>query len=124
MIYVWSLSNTLWWSHRAKSFPHLPIIFCTFVVKDESSVPKPFWNLHKYLPLWLVRTEKKIREDRKNNWLSSTVWCTEAATQRCSMKKMFWKYAANLQENNQAEVWGRSCQATLLKSHFCMVVLL
>ena len=30
---------------------------------------------------------------------------SEAATQRCSMKKVFWKYAANLQENNHAEVW-------------------
>ena len=30
---------------------------------------------------------------------------SEAATQRCSMKKVFWKYTANLQENNHAEVW-------------------
>ena len=29
----------------------------------------------------------------------------EAALQRCSYKKMFWKYAANLQENTHAEVW-------------------
>ena len=28
----------------------------------------------------------------------------EAATQRCSAEKMFWKYAANLQENTHAEV--------------------
>ena len=28
------------------------------------------------------------------------VFNTEAATQRCSLKKLFWKYAANLQENN------------------------
>ena len=29
---------------------------------------------------------------------------TEAATQRCSQEKIFWKYAANLQENPHAEV--------------------
>ena len=28
----------------------------------------------------------------------------EAATQRCSWEKVFWKYAANLQENTHAEV--------------------
>ena len=30
---------------------------------------------------------------------------TEAAIQRCSLKKIFWKYVANLQENTHAEVW-------------------
>ena len=30
---------------------------------------------------------------------------TEAATQRCSEEKVFWKYAANLQENTQADGW-------------------
>ena len=29
----------------------------------------------------------------------------EAALHRCSYEKLFWKYAANLQENNRAEVW-------------------
>ena len=29
---------------------------------------------------------------------------SEAATQRCSGEKMFWKYAACLQENTHAEV--------------------
>ena len=29
----------------------------------------------------------------------------EAATQKCSLEKKFWKYAANLQENTYAEVW-------------------
>ena len=28
----------------------------------------------------------------------------EAAIQRCSCKNVFWKYAANLQENTHAEV--------------------
>ena len=30
---------------------------------------------------------------------------TEVAVQRCSQEKVFWKYAANLQENTHAEVW-------------------
>ena len=29
---------------------------------------------------------------------------SEAATQRCSFEKVFWKYASNLQENTHAEV--------------------
>ena len=30
---------------------------------------------------------------------------SEAALHRCSYKKMFWKYAASLQDNTHAEVW-------------------
>ena len=49
---------------------------------------------------------------------------TEAAIQRSSLEKVFWKYAANLQENTLAEVWFQeSCKATLMKSHFDMGVL-
>ena len=29
----------------------------------------------------------------------------EAARHRCSYEKVFWKYATNLQENTQTEVW-------------------
>ena len=43
---------------------------------------------------------------------------------RCSEEKVFWKYAAHLQENTHAEVWFQeSCFATLLKSHFDMGIL-
>ena len=31
-------------------------------------------------------------------------WVAEAALQRCSQEKVFWKYSANLQENTHAEV--------------------
>ena len=49
----------------------------------------------------------------------------EAATQPCSMKKVFWKYAANLQGITHVEVWFQwNCLANLLKSHFGMGVLL
>ena len=30
---------------------------------------------------------------------------SEVALPRCSYKKVFWKYAANLQENTHADVW-------------------
>ena len=30
---------------------------------------------------------------------------SEAVVRRCSVKKVFWKYAADLQENIHAEVW-------------------
>ena len=30
---------------------------------------------------------------------------SEAAVQRCSSEKVFWKYAANLQENTHTKVW-------------------
>ena len=30
---------------------------------------------------------------------------TEAALQKCSYKKVFWKYSANLLEKTHAEVW-------------------
>ena len=48
----------------------------------------------------------------------------EATIQRCSQENLFWKYAANLQENTHAKVsFQESCLAALLKSHFSMGVL-
>ena len=32
-------------------------------------------------------------------------WLPEAALHRCSYEKLFWKCAANVQENNRVEVW-------------------
>ena len=51
---------------------------------------------------------------------------TEASLQRFSNENMFWKYAANLQKNTNAEKgFQKSCFAKLLlKSHFSMAVLL
>ena len=41
----------------------------------------------------------------------------EAVTQRCCYEKVFWKYAANLQENTHGEVWFQySCFATFLRN--------
>ena len=49
---------------------------------------------------------------------------TEASLHRCSYKMMFWRYAANIQENTHVEEWFQwSSKATLLKSHFgCSLV--
>ena len=50
---------------------------------------------------------------------------SEAGLYRCSYKKLFRKYAANLQETTHTKVWFQySCKATLLKSHFSLGVLL
>ena len=37
------------------------------------------------------------------NWFQQFL-ISETAIRRCSWKKMFWKYAVNLQENAHAEV--------------------
>ena len=43
--------------------------------------------------------------------------------QRCFYKNVFLKYTAKLQENTHAEVqFQQSCKATLVKSHFCLVL--
>ena len=38
-------------------------------------------------------------------YLGMKLVATEAAIQSGSYKKLFWKYAANFQENTHAEVW-------------------
>ena len=40
--------------------------------------------------------------DLHTKFVSVKMFSSEAAFQRCSYKKMFWKYAANLQENTHA----------------------
>ena len=45
----------------------------------------------------------------------------EAALERCSYKKVFWNYAANVQENSHAEVRFNLSEITLevrLQSNF------
>ena len=51
------------------------------------------------------------------------VWWVEAAIKRCSCKNVFWKFAADLQENTHAEVrFQQRGKATLLRSQFGMGV--
>ena len=44
---------------------------------------------------------------------------TEAALQRCSYKKVFWKYLANLLENTHVEVWYQSSFIEITLRHGC-----
>ena len=47
------------------------------------------------------RVELALRTTKNNENLHNL----EAATQMCSLKKVFWKYAANFLENTHAKVW-------------------
>ena len=86
------------------------------LVKSVYGIPGPFAMLISLLcsscsflkknfvwKIWLNgwEVEKSIKYVRKV-WMSQN---KEAPTQRCSMKKVFWKHLANLQENTHAEVW-------------------
>ena len=42
---------------------------------------------------------------KRCNLLNLILVVSEAALQRCSWEKVFWKYVANLQENTHVEVW-------------------
>ena len=54
--------------------------------------------------------------------LSRIIFCketfTEAALQRCSYEKVFWKYAANLEENTHAEVYWNYTSACVFSCKF------
>ena len=56
--------------------------------------------------------------------LDHTEVLLEAAHQTFSREKVFWKYAANLQNTHAEVFFQKSCFASLLKSHFSMDVLL
>ena len=51
-----------------------------------------------------IHTQSSLKYP-KVRYAFAKILATEAATQRCFQEKMFWKYAANLQENSHAEVW-------------------
>ena len=60
-----------------------------------------------------------------NNQSDISYLYSQAVVQRCSYGKVFWKYAANLEENILVKgQFQWSCKATLLKPHFDMDVLL
>ena len=57
-------------------------------------------------------------------WNGLMIKVSEADLYRGSYRKVFWKYAANLQ-NTHTEMWfQKSCKSTLLKLHFAMGFLL
>ena len=47
---------------------------------------------------------------------------SEAALERCSYKKVFWRYASNLQKNTHAEVWFQSNFIEMTLRHRCSPV--
>ena len=47
---------------------------------------------------------KKLFKCCKRNQMKDSAYVSEVALQRCSYEKVFWKYAANLQEKTHAEV--------------------
>ena len=49
-------------------------------------------------------------------------YLSEAAAQRCSLEKVFWKYAANLQENIHAKVWSQWSIIEITLRHGCTPV--
>ena len=51
-----------------------------------------------------------------------TNYLTEAVVQRCSLEKVLWKYAANLQETTHAEVWFQSNFIEIALRHGCSPV--
>ena len=66
-------------------------------------------------------------ETNKVRYLFLMMWMSlyRSSHPEVFLSKVFWKYAANLQENTHAEVrFQKSCKATLLKSDFGMGVLL
>ena len=63
----------------------------TSLINHQSHAP-----CHSFLMMFL------IQEGYDNHRLRDLV--TEAATQKCSYVKVFWKYAVNLQENTHAKV--------------------
>ena len=108
-----------WTSKLRKSLSSLsPAIVCSRKVSTtfETLLLSYLTELSKWVgwfSLYFSKTHPVILE------------ASEAAIQRCSSEEMFWKYAANLQENTYTEMWfQQSCFASLLKSHFGMSVLL
>ena len=53
---------------------------------------------------------------------SNTKAFPEAALQRCSLENLFWKYAANWQENIHAEMWLQ--QNAVLQTYVCWFIAL
>ena len=82
-----------------------------------------YWKL-----IWGTRLKQKqpSRAVLRKRYLENMQQiCRTIPMPKCNfdeVAKVFWKYAAKLQENTYAEVrFQLSCKATLLKTHFGMV---
>ena len=76
-------------------------IFC---VVDNVSLLGNFNSCIKDSPMKLFCEISKLRSLIKEPACFKNQENHEAPIQRCSYEKVFWKYAANLQENTHAEV--------------------
>ena len=54
---------------------------------------------------FVILALKGLKSEKSHKTLSLDLDCQEAAVRRCSYKKMFWAYTANLQEYTNAEMW-------------------
>ena len=85
-----------------------------------------------YFWLWLVAKGGKIYRHFRRFIHSNHVWkvqvylwclyVSQAAIQRCSVEKVFWKHAASLQENTHAEVRFQSNFIEIALRHGCTPV--
>ena len=87
-----------------KCFPTKPL-----ETGRELNIHKTFRRItasfHSVLCRFNVRSvSRRIKLRSLNNGNATLLPWTEAALPRCSYKQVFWKYAANLQENSHVEV--------------------
>ena len=54
--------------------------------------------------MFLLMTFSGLVKNENHHILLNRITATEAAFQRCSYEKVFWKYVADLQENTHTEV--------------------
>ena len=54
--------------------------------------------------MFLLMTFSGLVKNENHHILLNRITATEAALQRCSYEKVFWKYVADLQESTHTEV--------------------
>ena len=59
---------------------------------------------HNFLKERIAEANLSILLIQARHWYYPRLYASQAATKRCSKEKVFWKWAANLQENAHAEV--------------------
>ena len=82
------------YSHLLKKCLTVNSIFCT-VKSLESLLFSKDYRLENFKKFWIIKIMKTIANPLKS----------KAAIQTYPWEKVFWQYAANLQENTKAEVW-------------------
>ena len=100
------------------------------IVVDYTDIYIPFTHIYSLSQVFqALQVESPLPKTTTLNYKGHSYMyrysLPEAALQKCSYEKVFWKYAVKLQANTHAkERFQLSCFATLLKSHFGTGVLL